>query len=81
MISSVADALALAGIASPDEMPPAHLSLRDGKAWKALAGGPLMPDELAARSCITTRECLESVTSLELMGLVECLVTGEVRRR
>jgi DNA processing protein len=81
VISCVADALALVGIGSPEENPPAHLAAAEGRAWKALAGGPLPPDELAQRSSMTTRECLECVTSLELLGLVECLVTGEVRRR
>lgn len=81
MISSIADALTLVGIAAPEERVPLQLDGQDGRLWKALAAGPLTPDSLALRCHVTTRECLASVTSLELQGLVECLVTGEVRRR
>ncbi len=81
VIASVADALAMVGIASPDEQEPDHLSVEDGKVWKALAAGPLEADSLAIKCHITTRDCLASITSLEIQGLVECLLTGEVRRR
>ena len=81
MITSVADALSLLDISSPDEREPLHLSAEDGRVWKSLAGGPLDPDAIAVLCHITIRECLAAVTSLELQGLVECLVSGEVRRR
>ena len=81
VIASVADALSLVGVASPEERPPFQLSPEDGRLWKALAAGPVNPDELAVRCHMTTRECLAAITSLELKGMVECLLSGEVRRR
>jgi hypothetical protein len=30
---------------------------------------------------LPARICLETVTTLELRGLVDCAITGEVRRR
>lgn len=81
VISSIADALALAGISTAAPPPPLHLSERDASVWTAIAGGALQVDALAASSGLTARECLSAITSLELAGLVECLVTGEVRRR
>ena len=81
MIASVEDALALVGVASPHERPPVRLSENDDRVWKALAGGPLSPDGIANAVGIPARECLASITSLELEGSVEVLLTGEVRRR
>jgi len=80
-IASVADALSMVGIASPEEVEPLHLTDVDGRVWKALAAGPLQPDALSVKCHLTVRECLAAVTSLELQGLAECLVSGEVRRR
>ena len=81
VIASVEDALGLMGIASPGEQPPISLSDHDGRVWKVLVAGPLDPDSIAVRTHLTTRECLAAISSLELGGYVEMLVTGEVRRR
>jgi predicted Rossmann fold nucleotide-binding protein DprA/Smf involved in DNA uptake len=71
----------MVGIASPEEVEPLQLSDQDGRVWKALGGGPLQPDAISVKCRLTIRECLAAVTSLELQGLAECLVSGEVRRR
>jgi len=81
VIASVADALALMGVTEPPQRRPIQLSEIEGAVWSALAGGPLTVDGVAARASASPRECLTAVTSLELKGMVECLVTGEVRRR
>jgi len=81
VIATVADALTLMGVTSQPQRRPIHLSEVDGAVWSALAGGPLTVDTLAARTSVSARECLSAITSLELKGMVECLVTGEVRRR
>ena len=60
----------------PIGLPPAEAAI-----WSALATEPLAIDTLASRVRLTTRECLMIVTSLEIKGMVECLLTGEVRRR
>ena len=38
-------------------------------------------DVLTARTSLPARICLETVTTLELRGIVDCAITGEVRRR
>jgi len=81
MIASIADALSLVNIALPEEREPAQLSDEEARVWKALASGPQTPDALAVRCHFTTRQCLGFITSLEVQGLVESLVSGEVRRR
>lgn len=81
VIASVADALALVGVSPAAQPEPIQLPEADARVWSALGGGVLGMDELAARAALPVRECLSAVTSLELRGMVECLVSGEVRRR
>jgi DNA processing protein len=81
LIGSVEEALSFMGVTGAREEAPILLSDVDGRVWKALSGGPLDPDAIAIRTRLTTRECLEAITSLELGGYVEMLLTGEVRRR
>jgi DNA processing protein len=81
VIASVGDALALAGVAEVIQPEPAQLGDADRKVWAAIGGETVAVDVIAARTCLAARECLASITSLELSGMVECLVTGEVRRR
>jgi DNA processing protein len=81
VIASVADALALVGVSPPPRKRDAELSEKESRVWDSLSGGGLDTDSLAARSRLPARECLAAVTSLELLGMVECLLTGEVRRR
>jgi len=80
-IVSVADALTLVGVSPPPKKRDAELSEKEERVWQALSGGGLAADALAARSRLPARECLAAVTSLELLGMVECLLTGEIRRR
>jgi DNA processing protein len=80
-ISSVADALTLVGVPSPKESAPAGLPPLEAAVWKSIGAGALSPDAIAEQCGATTRECLAAVTSLELAGRVECLISGEVRRR
>jgi DNA processing protein len=80
-IVSVADALTLVGVSPPPRKRDAELSEKEARVWQALSGGGLDADALAARSRLPARDCLAAVTSLELLGMVECLLTGEIRRR
>ena len=81
VIAEVADALALAGISQPAQAEPARLSELDGRVWSAIGGETIGLDLVARRAGLSARACLTSVTALEMSGMVECLVTGEVRRR
>lgn len=80
-IVEIDDALMLAGLdplphAKPDVSDPVEMRI-----WTALANGAASLDELCARSGMPVAECLATVTALELRGVVECALTGEVRRR
>lgn len=81
IIASVGDALSLAGVGPPPRVRDAELSLEESRVFEALAAGGLDLDTLAARSSLPVRECMGAVTSLEILGMIECLLTGEVRRR
>jgi len=81
VIAAVEDALALAGITEPPQARPVDLAGNDGAVWSSLAAGPMTIDALAVSASISTRECIAAVIALELKGMAESLVTGEVRRR
>ena len=81
-IASAADALSLLGLKPPKEtVPPPLLPDSEQKVWDALAGGFVQTDSLPSETGLTLAECLTAVTSLEIMGLVECSLAGEIRRR
>jgi DNA processing protein len=81
VIASVGDALSLVGVNAPRRVRDPELGDVESRLWKALANGGLDVDALCARAAVPAREALAAITSLEIMGLVECLLTGEVRRR
>jgi DNA processing protein len=83
LIAAADDALALLGISPPkgaDYAAPV-LPESEQKVWDALAGGLTEMDSLPATTSLSMAECLAAVTSLEILGLVECSLGGEVRRR
>ena len=81
IIATVEDALVLAGVRDVRQAEPVQLDQRDARVWSAIGVETLNVDEISSRSQLETRECLSAITSLELAGMVESLVTGEVRRR
>jgi DNA processing protein len=81
IIASLEDALALAGLTPPPRTPKVDPKGNEGRVWAALADGGLTIDALCARSGLPAAECLAAITTLELAGSLECLLTGEVRRR
>ena len=82
MIACPDDALALLGVSAPAEraLPPL-LPDSEQKVWDAIEGGFVQTDDLPAITGLTLAECLAAITSLEIMGLVECSLAGEIRRR
>lgn len=82
VIASVADALTLLGVIAPTQTEVAAQDLpeSDRQLWEALAGGPADVDRLSARTGLPIAECLASISSLEIRGLVECSIGGEIRR-
>ena len=81
MIAEAAEAMALVGVDAPPRVPEVELGDQERRIWNALADGGLDVDSLSARSNLPARETLAAITSLELLGRVECLITGEIRRR
>lgn len=80
-ICDIADVFALARVSAPLHSRDVELREPEARVMEALRNGGLGPDELSNRANLPARECLVAVGSLELLGLVECLLTGEVRRR
>jgi DNA processing protein len=82
VITKPEDALALMGITVKPEKPLTPLLPdTEQKVWDSLADGVKLADDLPALTDLTLAECLAAITSLEIMGLVECTLAGEIRRR
>lgn len=80
-ITGVDDALALLGLSHPRPAEARLESAQERTVWKALESPAADFDALCARAGLPARTCLEAVSTLELRGLVECALTGELRRR
>ncbi len=83
LIAVADDALALLGLTAPADARESTplLPETEQKVWEATDGGFAEMDSLPARTGLTMAECLAAVTSLEILGLVECSLAGEIRRR
>ncbi len=83
LIAAADDALALLGVSPVKGAGEAMPALPDTeqKVWDALQPGFAEMDSLPRATGLSMAECLAAVTSLEILGLVECSLAGEVRRR
>jgi len=82
LIAAPEDALTLLGVSLPRVAPPPPLLPEsEQKVWDAIAEGFVETDSLPASTGLTMAECLAAITSLEIIGLVECSLAGEIRRR
>jgi DNA processing protein len=81
MLTSIEDALALAGLQTAARTPRGDPDGDEARVWRALAGGPLHLDNLCHQSGLPAAQCMAAVTALEIAGSVECALTGEIRRR
>ena len=80
-IVAVADALTLVGLAPPPVPSAPNLANEsEVRIWRALDDGSATMDELCARTGLPVSQCLSTVTALELRGVIECALTGEIRR-
>lgn len=80
-ITCVADALMLAGLQPQPRATPALTDETEMRLWTALAHSATSLDELCARAALPVTQCLSAVTRLELRGIIDCALTGEIRRR
>lgn len=83
LIAAADDALTLLGLSAPADPREATPLLPDTeqKVWDATDKGFIEMDSLPATTGLTMAECLAAVTSLEILGLIECSLAGEIRRR
>jgi DNA processing protein len=81
VITSAEDLLALIGLTPPLRASRAHPDSDEGKVWRALADGALDMDSICHRSGLPAAACMAAVTALELAGCIECLLSGDIRRR
>jgi DNA processing protein len=80
VIASPDDLLALLGLSVAVPAAP-RLEGDEHAVWSALGGRALDLDALTTLSALPAERCLAAVTTLELRGVVECALTGEIRRR
>jgi DNA processing protein len=81
VIADVADAVALMGLTPPVRVPRHFTSPDTAAVWSALRDGPLDSDALCAKSGLPAQRCMAAITELELLGAVECGLTGMVQKR
>ncbi len=82
VITSSADLLALLGLAeAPPERTLPTLPENEQRVWKAIGFNFTDSDAIGLKTGLAAPECLVAITSLELMGIAECSLAGEVRRR
>lgn len=81
LITSIADAMMLVGVDSKPRAKDIALSDPQEKVYSALGTEGATLDDIAAITRLPVRECMEAVGTLEVLGLVECLLTGEIHRR
>ena len=53
----------------------------EARIWTALETVAASMDDLCARVSMPVTQCITTVTDLELRGIVECELTGAIRRR
>jgi DNA processing protein len=81
IITSAEDALALAGLTPAARSPAIDAASPDRAIWDAVGAGAHDLDTISSATALPAREVMAGITRLELRGAVECLLTGEIRRR
>jgi DNA processing protein len=79
-ITSMADALALVGLTAPIVLRDLQVGGPERAIWDALQQGPADLDTLCSRAGLPAHHGMAAASALELRGLVECALTGEIRR-
>ena len=80
-ITTIAEALRLVGLEAPAKTNPMLIGDSEMRVWTALEAVAASLDELCGRVELPVSQCLTTVTALELRGVIECSITGEIRRR
>lgn len=80
VIASMADALTLARLVAPLRVSALPEAGAERRLWDALAEGPADLDTLCTRAALPAHEGLAAVSALEVRGMIECALSGEIRR-
>ena len=79
-IASIADALALLGLTTPIRLAELPEGGGERRLWDALREGAADLDTLCTRSGLPAHEGMAAASALEIRGLIECALSGEIRR-
>lgn len=79
-ITCMADAVALLGLTAPIRVSELAVGGAERLVWDALRAGAADLDTLCTRARLPAHEGMAAVTALEMRGMVECALTGEIRR-
>jgi DNA processing protein len=79
-ITSMADAIALLGLTVPVRASELVEGGPERRLWDALREGPADLDTLCTRARLPAHVGMAAAGALELRGLIECALSGEVRR-
>jgi DNA processing protein len=79
-ITTMADALALMGLTQSRHLSQLPREGNERLLWDALASGAAPLDALCARTGLPANEAMSGVSTLEVLGFVECSLTGDIRR-
>ena len=79
-IVSMADAVALVGLTAPVRVADLPESGPERRLWDALIDGAADLDTLCTRASLRAHEGMAAASVLEMRGLIECALSGEIRR-
>jgi DNA processing protein len=79
-IVSMADAVALVGLTAPVRVSELPENGTERRLWDALGAGAADLDTLCTRASLPAHEGMAAVCALEVRGLIECALSGEIRR-
>ena len=80
VITSIADVLSLAKLVAPIRLFELPLEGAERRLWDALAQGPADLDTLCTRAALPAHQGMAAVSALEVRGMIECALSGEIRR-
>ena len=79
-ITSIADAVTLLGLDVPIRAVDLPTDGAELRLWNALVAGPGDLDALCARAGLRVHEGMAAASALEMRGIIQCTLTGEIRR-
>lgn len=80
VVAGVPDALALLGLTAPLRVADLPVDGAERRLWDALALGAADMDTLCTRASLPAREGMAAASALELRGMIELALSGEIRR-